>query len=685
MGHVNMESSTGRTPNRLAREASPYLRQHQFNPVDWYPWGEEAFAKARSEDKPIFLSIGYSTCHWCHVMERESFEDAEIAAVLNRHFVSIKVDREERPDVDLIYMSAVQAMAGQGGWPLSVFLTPELKPFFGGTYFPPTSRYGRPGFKDLLEQIARVWRQRRADVEKSAATLHDQLEGWLKQRPAARPVFHESLLFSAAAALKEMYDPEHGGFGGAPKFPQPSVPLFLLEYGTAYGDRQAVEMVEHTAQAMAAGGIHDQLGGGFARYAVDAEWTVPHFEKMLYDNAQLLDLYLDLWRATGKTEYADVARGIVEYVLRDMTHPEGGFFSAEDADSEGHEGKFYCWTLDECRQLLTPDELTVVVKYFGPTEQGNFLDHSHPQPLKGQNVLRIVHADLNDAERRRLMEAKKKMFAARATRVRPQRDEKVLASWNGLMLAALARAGRMPGMEEALVAARTNAAFVQRHLWDASRRRLHHRWREGVRDETQLLKAYAFQAYGLLALHEATLDADTLAFAVQLCEVMLDRFWDAEHGGFWQSEASPDLILRAKEDYDSAEPSGNSVAAFTLLKVASITGERRFHDAAAGVLRLYYGQMQRGPIACAFLLRALAMFVRPMQRLEVVGEPSAADSQALLKVAHEVYVPWLTITGRPAAGPARAHLCIGETCGNELVTAEELRNSLLALKPKIKC
>ncbi|WCJ58946.1 thioredoxin domain-containing protein [Fontisphaera persica] len=680
MNHVASHGQKRQAPNRLAREASPYLQQHQFNPVDWYPWGEEAFARARAEDKPIFLSIGYSTCHWCHVMERESFENEEIAAVLNRHFVSIKVDREERPDVDHIHMTAVQALAGQGGWPLSVFLTPELRPFFGGTYFPPTSRHGRPGFLELLEQIARVWRQRRPEVENAAATLQQQLAGWLAQRPAERPLFHEGLLATAAEELKADYDAAHGGFGGAPKFPQPAIPQYLLEYGMAYGDRQARDMVLHTCAAMARGGIHDQLGGGFARYAVDAEWTVPHFEKMLYDNAQLLDLYVDAWRASGEASLAEVARGIVRYVLRDMTHPAGGFYSAEDADSEGHEGKFYCWTLAECRSLLPPEELAVVVKHYGLTEEGNFLDHSHPQPLRGLNVLRVCREDLSAEEAQLLAQARARLLAARERRVRPLRDEKVLASWNGLMCGALARAGRGLNLPEALAAARRNAAFVRQHLWDAPRRRLHHRWRDGERDNAQLLKAYAYQAQGHLALYEATLEPEALAFAATLAEVMLERFHDPEQGGFWESEAAPELILRVKDSYDGAEPSGNSVAALALLKLAQITGQERYQEAAAGVLRLFCARMQKVPAAHAHLWRAAALFVRPALRLEIVGEPSAADTQALLQAAHETWAPWLVLAGRAAPGPACAHLCQGQSCGPRLTSPAAVQQALLEMR-----
>ncbi len=400
--------------NRLAREKSPYLLQHAHNPVDWFAWNDEAFEKARAENKPIFLSVGYSTCHWCHVMERESFEDERVGSFLNEHFVSIKVDREERPDVDKIYMTFVQSTTGSGGWPMNVFLTPDLKPFFGGTYFPPDKRYGRPSFLQLLQQISQLWQDRKTEIAASAEEIHARLEAEMASPDKSDLPLTADILKNAAAAFKSNYDPVHGGFGGAPKFPQPGIPSFLLRCAKRFHDDEAAQMVLHTCERMAAGGIHDQLGGGFARYSVDAGWLVPHFEKMLYDNAQLAQLYLDAhlvaeaersdgvvekW-SDGKTStpmlqhsnppFAAVARDILDYVLRDMTHPGGGFYSAEDADSEGHEGKFYCWTKDELSKLLTVEEFNVAVKYFGITAEGNFVDHSHPSPLAGQNVLSVV-------------------------------------------------------------------------------------------------------------------------------------------------------------------------------------------------------------------------------------------------------------------------------------------------------
>lgn len=622
--------------NRLAREKSPYLLQHQYNPVDWYAWGDEAFAKARKENKPIFLSIGYSTCHWCHVMERESFEDENVAKFLNEHFVSIKVDREERPDVDKIYMTTVQAITGQGGWPLNCFLTPDLKPFYGGTYFPPEAKYGRVSFLDLLKQIANVWQTRHDDVLASAADLEHRLITITNQEPTKATLSPE-FLKNGALQFKQEYDPTNGGFGDAPKFPRPSQPLFLLRYGTRAKDQQAVDMVLHTCDAMARGGMYDQLGGGFARYSVDAEWLVPHFEKMLYDNAQLVNLYLEAYLISGKQQYADTVRETIQYVLRDMTHRDGGFYSAEDADSEGKEGKFYCWTEDELKQLLTPDEFKVAARYFGITKEGNFVDHSDPNPLPNQNVLSIVHplSASGGEEAKLLASAKKKMFEARSKRVRPHLDDKVLSSWNGLMLGAIARASAVLSDEQYLQAAEKNLAFLQSHLWDAKTKTLYHRWRDGQRDNVQLLDAYAYLLSGVLDLYEATLDPKHLQFAIDLSESMISRFYDPKEGGFYESAAdAKDLIMRTKEDYDGAEPSGNSVAALALLKLAAITDNKHFKDVAEKTLRHFSTRLQEFPQAVPHMLLALDFLMHEPKRAVLVGK----DAQ-LLHAIHSVYQP----------------------------------------------
>lgn len=672
--------------NRLAKEKSPYLLQHQFNPVDWHAWGDEAFARARQEDKPVFLSIGYSTCHWCHVMERESFEDPRVAAILNEHFVSIKVDREERPDVDKIYMTFVQATTGQGGWPLSAFLTSDRKPFFGGTYFPPSGRYGRPGFSDLLQQIAQVWKERREDVEGSARDIHEKLGRSLQRNAEPGGPLDEDTLRKAVGLLMQHYDHQNGGFGGAPKFPQPSHPQFVLRCGRRYDQGEAVRMVLHTCDRMAAGGIHDQLGGGFARYAVDAQWLVPHFEKMLYDNAQLVHLYLEAFLVSGNPRYAQVARDTLDYVLRDMTHPQGGFYSAEDADSEGHEGKYYCWTENEVRQLLTPEEFTSAQEFFGITREGNFVDHSHPSPLQGQNVLSIVNPSAAAETPEALSAARRKLFEARAKRIRPGVDDKVLASWNGLMLGAMARAGVVLREPAYALAAVRNADFLHRVLWvPGEPGTLYHRWRDGEPDNVEILEGYAFLLSGLLELYEATLDPSRLDFAIRLANAMLHKFYDPANGGFWQSPAGlGDLIFRLKEDYDGAEPSGNSVAILALLKLGKITGDNTFTEAGRKSLEFFAEKLNQTPQALPHMLQAVDFMLLEPYRAVITGR----DLADLLHAAHSVYQPNKVVLGTSgpveefartlasAENTSKAYVCNGTSCQPPTGDAGELRRML---------
>jgi uncharacterized protein YyaL (SSP411 family) len=670
--------------NRLAREKSPYLLQHARNPVDWFAWGDEAFQKAQRENKPVFLSVGYSTCHWCHVMERESFESEPLAAFLNEHFVSIKVDREERPDVDKIYMSFVQATTGSGGWPMNVFLTPDLKPFFGGTYFPPENRYGRPSFLQLLQHIHQLWETRRDELVESAKDATVKLAEVASAHEPSELAATVDDLRNAGLKLKQMYDPRHGGFGGAPKFPQPSHPQFLLRYAKRFGDEEATRMVLHTCERMAAGGIHDQLGGGFARYSVDAEWLVPHFEKMLYDNAQLAQLYLDAFLVSGNNSHADVVRDILNYVLRDMTDPKGGFYSAEDADSEGHEGKFYCWTRAELEKLLSPDEFSAAVRYFGITEQGNFVDHSHPQPLPGQNVFSIVEPGTAESHKTLLASAKKKMFEARAKRVRPHLDDKVLASWNGLMLGAFARAYAVLGDESYRGAAEKNVKFIHDKLWGSDA--LYHRWRDGERDDVELLEGYAFLLAGVIELYEATLQPQHVDFAITLAEAMLAKFFDRENGGFWQSLEAKDLIFRQKEVYDGAEPSGNSVATMALLKLGAITGRKEFADAAEKTLQLFAIRLEQAPQAVPCLLSALDFSLQDPLHAVVAGEVSSPAALELLQVIHSVYQPNKVVLGNngsvgefahtlPANG-VMAYVCTGNACQPPTRDRNELRKLL---------
>jgi hypothetical protein len=686
--------------NRLAREKSPYLLQHAHNPVDWHAWGEVAFAEARAHHRPIFLSIGYATCHWCHVMERESFENEAVAAFLRDHFVSIKVDREERPDVDKIYMTFVQSTVGGGGWPLNVFLTPDLKPFFGGTYFPPDHRQGRPGFLALLRQIAQLWRDRQSEITASADELLARLELVVAREPSAGASLAPEIVRQALDRFKSAFDPVHGGFGGAPKFPQPAIPAFMLRAAQRFGDAEAVAMVLHTCEKMAAGGIHDQLGGGFARYSVDAEWLVPHFEKMLYDNAQLAMLYLDAHAlaapaaprdpARPDSPFASVARDILDYVLRDLTHPEGGFYSAEDADSEGQEGKFYCWTQAELAGLLSPEEYLVAVRFFGVSRQGNFVDHSHPEPLPDLNVLSVAQPAMPPGDHSLLAAARAKLLAARARRVRPLLDDKILASWNGLMLGAFARASAVLAEEKYRVAAERNLAFIREKLWVPANPSagqpvgtLFHRWREGERDAVQLLTAYAFLLDGVIHLYEATLQPRHLDFAGELAAALLARFYDPAKGGFWQSPAGAgDLILRVKEEYDGAEPAGNSVAVLALLRLAALTGREELRQAAEATLQLSAARLQTQPEALACLLQALDFSLDPPRRAALAGDPANPRFRELLHAIHAVYQPNKIVlgSGHPASAPApppasqgepTVVVCIGQAC--QLPTSDPAR------------
>jgi len=691
---TNAPAGTPKQTNRLAQEKSPYLLQHQHNPVDWFPWGDAAFEKARREGKPILLSIGYSTCHWCHVMERESFEDEATAKVLNEHFVSIKVDREERPDVDKIYMGFVQMTTGSGGWPMNVFLTPELKPFYGGTYWPPEPKHGRPAFTQVLARVAELWKERRADIVESANDITLRLKAMANHDAANAFPTGERELHGAGQSLLHEYDPQNGGFGSAPKFPRPSQPLFLLRYARRFGDTEAIKAVLHTCDAMAAGGMNDQLGGGFARYSVDERWLVPHFEKMLYDQAQLVQLYLDAHVVSGEARYADVAREVVRYVLRDMTHPEGGFYSAEDADSEGKEGKFYCWTHEELSKLLTVEEFNVATRYFGVTKAGNFVDHSDPEPLPHQNVLSIAAPKLQEADRPVLAAAKAKMLAERAKRVRPHLDDKVLASWNGMMLGAIARAAAVLKEDEFREAAERNLAFLRSKLWEAPTKTLCHRWREGQRDDVQLLDAYANLLAGVVELYETTVDPRHLQFAVELAESTIKRFYDPENGGFWQTTSdTPHLLLRNKEDYDGAEPSGNSVAALAFLKLAAICGRKDWREAAEKTIRLFAQRLHQVPQAVPHLLLALDFVLQEPKRVVLVGDFTCGSTASLLRATQSVFEPHKVVLGN--AGPVeafantlpvneeftRAFCCTGTECQSPTrdreFVAEFLRKSAL--------
>jgi len=644
--------------NRLAQEKSPYLLQHAHNPVDWYPWGEEAFAAAKELDKPIFLSIGYSTCHWCHVMERESFENEDIAAILNRAFIPVKVDREERPDVDRVYMAFVQATTGSGGWPMSVFLTPSLKPFFGGTYFPPDNRYGRPGFASVLTQLAAAWITDRARIEQSGTDVLDRLRTLFGSSTASAPAQEEEVRNRLFLTLRRNFDTRLGGFGGAPKFPRPVNLNFLLRESVWSKNEEALDMAVATLRAMAVGGMNDQLAGGFHRYSVDARWFVPHFEKMLYDQAQLAISYLEAFQLTGDRALADVARSVFDYVLRDLTHPDGGFYSAEDADSviepsqphEKGEGAFYVWTWDEIEALLGEDAAWFC-ETFGVERRGNVLEDPH-QEFRGKNIL-FVARPVDDAAR--FERCRAILLAARDQRIRPHLDDKILTAWNGLMISAFAKGAQVLGDERYYAAARRAANFIRERLVTPEGGLLR-RWREGEAAIPGFLDDYAFFSQALLDLYETGFDENDLALARRLTASMRTLFEDRDNGGFYSTVAGDErLLLRMKEDYDGAEPSANSIAILNLLRLGEI-------DAAKRALAAFSSTLADQPSGAPQLAVALVSAERPRTEIKIYGTPASA--RALIETAHRRFVPFRTIAlspGEPAAEVCTDFVCLPRT------------------------
>lgn len=639
--------------NKLAGEKSPYLLQHAENPVDWYPWGEEAFARARHEDKPVFLSIGYATCHWCHVMAHESFEDDEVARYLNEHFISIKVDREERPDIDGVYMSVCQVISGHGGWPLSVFLTPEGLPFFAGTYFPKTARMGMPGFMDLLREIVRLWREERAKLTETGQKIREVL---LRASQGEESFLDEGDLDRAFNQLRGAFDPRWGGFGEAPKFPTPHQLTFLLRYHARTGNPAALGMVEETLMAMRQGGIFDQLGYGFHRYSVDARWLVPHFEKMLYDQALLAMAYVETFQATGKAFYAHVAREIFEYVLRDMTDPDGGgFYSAEDADTEGEEGLFYTWRPEEIRAVLPEDEARLVCRYFGVTEKGNFeggrsVLHIFEDPeLLAQQFSMTVEDVLNLLEKSRRL-----LFLHRNTRPRPLKDDKILTAWNGLMAAALAMGFRVLEEPRYLEAAAKAVQFVWDTLRDAHGR-LFRRFRAGHVAYPGYLDDYACLGWALLDLFEASFDPAYLEKALGVHEAMLDLFWNKEKGGFdFTAKDAEQLIIREREIYDGAVPSGNSVALTSLARLAQITGDPRWEKAADGVVRSFAHEVKQYPRAYTQFLNGVDRLLGPGCEVVLVGPVQEPEGQTMLSEAKRGFRPRTVVMVKPVEETPKA-------------------------------
>jgi uncharacterized protein len=624
--------------NRLARETSPYLLQHAHNPVDWYPWGEEAFVRGRAEDRPILLSVGYSACHWCHVMERESFENPAIAAVMNRHFVNVKVDREERPDVDHIYMQAVQSLTGRGGWPMTMFLAPDGRPFYGGTYFPPEDRHGLPGFPRLLTAIAEAWQNRRGEVEEAGRQIASHL-GQAERLRGSVQLLTEDVLFAAFQSLSGQFDDAEGGTQGAPKFPQPMIWDFALRMWKRTGHPRARQMVTTTLTRMARGGMYDQLGGGFARYSVDDHWLVPHFEKMLYDNAQLASLYLGGWLAFGDPEYRRIAEETLDYVRREMTDPAGGFYSAQDADSEGHEGKFFVWTADEIRALLPPAEVPDALHYWGVDRGPNF---------EGANILYVAEEPAPE----RVATARQRLFEARERRVHPGLDDKVLAAWNGLACRAFAEAGRALGRGDYVATAVRNAEFVL----GAMRRdgRLLRTWKGGEAKLNGYLEDHAMVAMALLAVYEATFDRRWLEEARGLAEAMLALFWDESLEGFYDTGVDHEaLIVRPRNLYDNAVPSGSSVAIEVLLRLSVLLGERRYETLALKALRPMGDLMSRHGAGFGRFLCALDLHLGPVVEVALVA-PSRDAWSPLVEEVFRRYLPNRVVVGGVASDPRAA-------------------------------
>ena len=634
-------------PNRLSGEKSPYLLQHANNPVDWYPWGPEAFEKARLENKPIFLSVGYSTCHWCHVMERESFESEAVARILNRFFVPIKVDREERPDVDRIYMMFVQATTGSGGWPMSVWLTPELKPFYGGTYFPPDNRYGRPGFSAILEHIAGVWRDDQAKVEKSGSDMVVQLRGYASVTGAPGIIGKDTLegLFSH---FRRSFDSQYGGFGNSPKFPRPVALNFLFRWYALTKNAEARDMATATLRAMANGGMYDQLGGGFHRYSVDQRWFVPHFEKMLYDQGQLVVSYLEAFQLTQDQHFATIARETLDYVLRDMTSPEGAFFSAEDADSvidpadphEKGEGAFYIWTQVEIQAALGQPASAQVIKHFGVEQDGNVHEDPHREFI-GKNILFVNHP-ANADFLASWPQSKEKLLALRAFRVRPHLDDKLLTAWNGLMISAFALAAQCLSENRYREASETAVAFFRNRMFNAETKTLLRRFRDGDAAIPGFLDDYAFLANALVDLYETTFDVSHIQFAEQLATRLLQLFEDQNEGGFFASaEGDASLLLRIKEEYDGAEPSGNSMAILILLRLAAYTGRKDFEQSAKKALSAFAHRMQAGSPGMPQMLVASLWAESAPTQIVLVG----SDVQELAQIVWKQFIPSRLVFG----------------------------------------
>jgi uncharacterized protein YyaL (SSP411 family) len=680
--------------NRLIHEKSPYLLQHANNPVDWYPWGDEAFEKADKEKKPIFLSIGYSTCHWCHVMAHESFEDPDVAHLMNTFFINIKVDREERPDIDKIYMTVCQMMTGSGGWPLTIIMTPDTRPFFAATYIPKENRFGKIGMLELLPRIDEIWKSSRDEIEQTADNIVTSLASIAVDSKREEPT--EDILTSAYDHLVHIFDDDHGGFGIAPKFPSPQNLLFLLRYWKRNDSKHALEMVEKTLKEMHNGGIHDHIGFGFHRYSVDHTWFLPHFEKMLYDQAMIAIAYIEAYQSTGNDLYAETSRRIFDYVLQHMTSPEGGFYSAEDADSEGEEGKFYVWTHDEIAEILDKDEAEIMINVFNMKKSGNFLDEATGIKA-GKNILYrtksiadmaadrgISEGDLSEAIER----ARRKLYEAREERIHPHKDDKILVDWNGLMIAALAKGGQVFENADYVNAAGKAVEFIL-HRMRRDDGRLFHRFREGEAGISAHIDDYAFFVWGLLELYEATFDVDHLKQARELNTDLIDNFWDYEDGGFFFTPADGEnLIIRQKEIYDGALPSGNAIAMWNMLRLGRMTTNTELLDMAWQTGSAFFGTVKQSPAAYAQLMVALDFAFGPSYEVVVAGHPQAEDTKEMLRNLNAHFIPNKVVIFRPTdeepaeiagiaeftkdltaiEGTATAYVCLHNTC--ELPTTD---------------
>ncbi|MBW1636353.1 MAG: thioredoxin domain-containing protein [Deltaproteobacteria bacterium] len=711
---VQKNLRSGKKSNRLVNEKSPYLLQHAFNPVEWYPWGEEAFARARKENKPVFLSIGYSTCHWCHVMAHESFENEEIAALLNQWFVSIKVDREERPDIDQMYMAATQEMTGSGGWPMSVFLLPDGSPFYAGTYFPPVSSGGRPGLKDLLPAIHKAWQERKGDLQESARRMVAVLQD--RNTASSATTIDADVFPRGYELLAEKYDEENGGFGQAPKFPRPVVFSFLFSYYSATGGKAARDMALHTLKKMAAGGMYDQIGGGFHRYSVDERWFVPHFEKMLYDQAQLVESYLDGFQITRDGRYAEVARETFAYLLRDLQDPGGGFYSAEDADSENPykvgehgEGAFYLWTLDDLKKRLGPDSAAVFGYRYGVEDKGN-VGSDPMQEFAGKNILYQAHTINETAAHfkisreqaeKTVADAKKMLFTVREKRKRPHLDDKIITAWNGMMIGALAKGSRVLQDSTLLAAAVQTATFLKENLYDKASHSLQRRYRQGETGLVGQLDDYAFLVNGLLDLYQAGQDPQWLRWADELTRQQVALFWNESGNFFYDSVTDSSVKVRMRGGYDGAEPAANSVAAHNLLRLALLLNNPLWQQMARDLMESFAATVNRYPPALPMMLTAWRQVDSKPSQIVIAGERQEEGTKKMLSVVDQFFdpdrillladgaenqnylaenLPFLQTIKR-MDGKATAYLCVDFTCKMPVTDPAALRRQLEEMRP----